>query len=342
MFKILCIVQAPVPSTDISIIRPFGFLEQQQAIQWQLTNEADFKLEFLHQVDIVIFHRNCHPNGIPILNAVQDAQIPFIYEIDDNYFELPEDLPIGRYMRNPRIVQMVELYFTSANMIKVGSPELVPLAAKYNKNIICHPYAVDLSILDNISPCKNNPFTIGYAGTIYHHQDFIFVIEPINRIANEFPFIHWDFIGCRPEGLENMPNQSFVPFNHNYPSFLQDLYQRNWQIGFLATWIDTPHNRCKTDNKLREYGACRIAGIYSNIPPYSHNVKHGETGLLVENNDEAWFEAMKNLITHENLRNKITAETRQWVEEQRSIPIVAGYWIELFNRILKSKGEKDG
>ncbi len=334
MLKILCIVQATVPSTEISIIRPFSYLERQQKVTWKLVKEASFQAELLEQKDIVIFHRNCHPNCRAIIDKVMAAGIPFVYEIDDNYFELPESLPIGRYMRNPYVVETLEKILCSASIVKVGSPELIPFITKYNQNIIFHPYAVDLSILDGVSPRQNNQFTIGYAGTIHHYQDFKFIGEAILRIAQEFPQVCWEFIGCIPEELQQLPNHTFTPFIPDYTQFLQNLFWRNWQIG-LCPILDLPHNRCKTDNKLREYGACQIAGVYSKIPPYSDVVKQQETGLLVDNTEEEWHEAIKLLITYSDLRIQITDQARKWVENERSIPVVAEGWMRLFQQLLE-------
>jgi glycosyltransferase involved in cell wall biosynthesis len=334
MLNILCIVQTPVPSTEISIIRPFSYLEQQREINWQLIKEAAFRPDLLHEVDVAVFHRNCHPNSLSILHAVKTAQIPAIYEIDDNFFELPEVLPIGRYMRNPRIVQTMEFFLRSADKVKVGSPELIPFVSQYTQNVIYQPYAVDLTLINHIRPREKDCFTIGYAGTIHHSPDLKFIIDPIRRIAEENPQIHWEFIGCRPEFMEDIPNHSFTPFIPQYTAFLQELYRRNWQIG-LSPILDLPHNRCKTDNKLREYSACRIPGIFSNIPPYSANIQHGKTGLLAENTGKAWLDAMKILINDESLRSKIAVQARKWVEEERSIPVIGQLWIELFHQLTK-------
>ena len=334
MLKILCIVQATVPSTEISIIRPFSYLEQQQEISWKLVEEASFQPELLEQVNIVVFHRNCHPNCRAIIDTVIAANTPMIYEIDDNYFEIPESLPIGRYMRNPSVIQTLEHILRSASVVKVGSPELIPFIAKYNQKTIFQPYAVDLSILEGISPRQNDRLTIGYAGTINHYHDFKFVNEAILRLANEFPQVCWDFIGCLPEELQQLPSLTFTPFIPDYTKFLQNLYWRNWQIG-LCPILDLPHNRCKTDNKSREYGACQIAGVYSKIPPYSGVVKQQETGLLVDNIEEEWYQAIRLLIINENLRINIADQARKWVEKERSIPVVAKGWLELFRQLLE-------
>lgn len=339
MLKILCIVQTTVPSTEISIIRPFSYLERQQKISWKLVKEVSFQPELLNQVDIVVFHRNCHFNCRTIIDKVKMADIPMIYEIDDNYFEMPESLPIGRYMRNPNVVQTLDYILRSADIVKVGSPELIPFLAKYNPKIIFQPYAVDLSILDGLLPRPNNQFTIGYAGTIHHYHDFKFLGEAIFRLAKEFPQVCWDFIGCLPEELKELPNKFFTPFIPDYPKFLQSLLLRNWRIG-LCPILDLPHNRCKTDNKLREYGACQIAGVYSKIPPYSLVVKQQETGLLVNNTKEDWYEAIKLLITNHDLRIQIADQARKWVEKERSIPIIADGWMNLFQQLLAEKSSK--
>jgi glycosyltransferase involved in cell wall biosynthesis len=336
MLKVLCIVQNVVPSTEISIIRPFSYLERLGEISWQLITEASFRPDLLVQVDIAVFHRNCHPGCREILNTVRAANIPVVYEIDDNFFELPENLPVGRYMRNPNVVQTIEYLLGSANIVKIGSPELGELISKYNSNIIHHPYAVDLNLLNNLTPVKNNRFTIGYAGTVNHQPDLEFLSGPVLRIAKEFPQVCWEFIGCLPVGLKALPQFVYTPFIADYATFLQFLFRRDWRIG-LCPILDLPHNRCKTDNKLREYGACHIPGIFSKIPPYSLVVKHGETGILAENTGEAWYEAIKSLICNEALRAKIADQVQRWVEKERSIPVVAQLWLDLLYG-LYSKG----
>ena len=35
--------------------------------------------------------------------------------------------------------------------------------------------------------------------------------EPIQQIAKEFPQIHWDFIGCLPEGAKSLSEHNFTP-----------------------------------------------------------------------------------------------------------------------------------
>lgn len=117
------------------------------------------------------------------------------------------------------------------------------------------------------------------------------------------------------------------------------MYRRNWDIG-LAPLLDTVYNRCKTDNKFREYGACGIAGIYSAIPPYTASVQHEITGLLTENTEDAWYHALKRLILEEVLRKSIAGNARKWISKNNSLPVIAGLWEELFSMLVQKKRGK--
>ena len=337
MRHVLCIVQSSVPSTEISLIRPFTYLQSIGKLTWKIVVEDQFSPELLKEIDIVIFQRNCRPNSRGILSIVKNAQIPVIYEIDDNFLKIPDNLPGSRYYKLPAVVNTIETFIKLANVVKAGSPEMIPELSQWNKNVVHHPYAVDLSIIDNMAPKKHNNFIIGYAGTIHHNYDFEPIIGAILQVAERFPDIHWEFIGCQPEGLEKINNIFFTKFQSSYECFLRDLYQRGWQIG-LAPLKDTPSNRCKTDNKFREYSACGIPGIYSNIPPYSRTIAANTTGLLADNTISAWTEALLSLIQNSNLRLQIAEQSRKWVEQYRSLPAIAELWESLFEMITNPEG----
>ena len=124
------------------------------------------------------------------------------------------------------------------------------------------------------------------------------------------------FWGCRPTGLAAVPDLAGIryhPIIHDYDRFLRSFSQAGFDIG-LAPLPDDAFHRCKTNNKFREYAACRIAGIYSNVDVYSDCVRDGETGLLVENNEDAWHAALVRLLESDSLRSEIQSRGRAYVE----------------------------
>ena len=94
MIKILCIVQTPVPSTEISIIRPFSYREEHQEIAWELVKEASFNWIYLIKLISSFFIQIATAMAGRSSKDGETAQIPMIDEIDDNYFDIPEDLPV--------------------------------------------------------------------------------------------------------------------------------------------------------------------------------------------------------------------------------------------------------
>ena len=102
---------------------------------------------------------------------------------------------------------------------------------------------------------------------------------------------------------------SFAGRVDNYAEFVKLMYARAWDIG-LAPLADTPSNQRKTNNECREYGACLIPGIYSDMSIYRASVNDRETGLLVPHIEDWWFEGMKTLIDLRDLRGRIAVNAR--------------------------------
>jgi hypothetical protein len=150
------------------------------------------------------------------------------------------------------------------------------------------------------------------------------------------------FWGFKPPGLRSLPAAFYHPPIPQYERFLRDFSSSGFQIG-LAPLSDTPFCRCKTNNKFREYGASRIAGVYSNVEPYASCVREGETGLLVANDPGAWYQAMRRLIEQRELRERIQAAARKHVEEHYSQDrFVELFWEQLQRARHRAAGAPAG
>jgi hypothetical protein len=123
----------------------------------------------------------------------------------------------------------------------------------------------------------------------------------------------------------------------DYRSFLRRFSREGFDIG-LAPLKDDIFHRSKSNNKFREYGACGIAGIYSDVEVYSDCVVDGETGLLVANDAESWFQAMVRLIEDEQLRKGIQKKAKEYVQTKYASEMFEKLWLQQIQRLLK--GEK--
>jgi hypothetical protein len=114
---------------------------------------------------------------------------------------------------------------------------------------------------------------------------------------------------------------------------MQAIYNMGYDIGLAPLKNDLFHNS-KTNNKFREYGACWVAGVYSNAEIYTDCVENGRTGLLVSNEEDAWYKAIKKLIDDPGLRESIQAEARAYVEKEYALNAFASSLMDDINQLL--------
>ena len=107
-----------------------------------------------------------------------------------------------------------------------------------------------------------------------------------------------------PERLIGAPNVVHHPWIKDYDAYLEFKISRRWDIG-MAPLMGTTFDRYKTSNKYREYGGCQVPAVYSRVSPFMESVRHHKTGLLVENEPEAWIAALEELVASPSVRSTI-------------------------------------
>jgi hypothetical protein len=124
--------------------------------------------------------------------------------------------------------------------------------------------------------------------------------------------VAFQFMGCVTERLARLPGAKVAEFTPDYESFARALQTTPMDVAIVSL-EDNLFNRCKSNIKWLEYSACGIAGVYSDLPPYNSCIRHGQTGLLVGNRVQDWFQAIDTLVTNVSLRRAIAQQARQEV-----------------------------
>jgi glycosyltransferase involved in cell wall biosynthesis len=118
-----------------------------------------------------------------------------------------------------------------------------------------------------------------------------------------------------------------------YPLFLQWFTTTpRWDVA-IAPLRDTAFGRCKSDVKLLDYAALGVPGVYSRVPAYAGSVRHGETGWLVENESDAWLEALATLLSDEELRRRTAAAAGRYLWRERTLARRAADWVATFREL---------
>jgi glycosyltransferase involved in cell wall biosynthesis len=117
---------------------------------------------------------------------------------------------------------------------------------------------------------------------------------------------------------------------------LRTLSRVDWSFA-IAPLADLPSARGKTDNKYREYGACRIPAIYSDHPVYSRGVTDGRNGLLVPHTEQGWYEGLQRMMADATLRENLARTAYDDVVARYPVEAAAQAWLDTFQDLLSRK-----
>jgi len=336
--RVLLVLPAFLPSATIYIIKPLTQLDRQGKIKFDSMLESEVTVPLLKSSDLVLFCRNMDPIHNWILEECLSYNIPTAYDLDDNFWEVPLDLPYAQLIRSPERIQQLEKYITSVDLLRVYSQHLHAVVSKYNTNAILVPPCIDMNLVPKEPlPKKDDKIRITYVTGRGGEDPLISLFsEDLLRLLDSFPGIvemHW--WGDIPKPFRKHPASYMHDIIHDYDNYLYQLARAGYDIG-LAPLTPTSFNLSKTNTKYRDYGACRIAGIYSTVEVYTSFVQHEQTGVLVDNQPSSWFEAMSRLVTDHELRNHITASAFQFVNDNYRQELVEVQWLELIDSLLKT------
>jgi hypothetical protein len=333
--RVLAILPRLSPSAWINVIKPLVALHEAGCVRAWVTLESLASPREIQRADVVVFSRNICPDRAGLLRMAVHCGVPVLYDLDDNFFEVPPDSAVGRACAQPRHLAMLCEYLSSATLVRVYSRPLLERVAQFNANVEMVAGAVDLGQIRAPAEVSSGPIKLVYAtGRLDDSLGEIF-LPALRRLLDEAgPRIEAHFWGPRPPvGLHGVRHHAVI---HNYDRFLRRFSSAGFEIG-LAPLADDIFHRSKTNTKFREYGACRIAGVYSDVDVYSDCVRHGETGLLVPNTTAGWYQALRRLVDDASLRRTIQQQARAVVEAHYSQERFESLFLEQIQRLVDNR-----
>ncbi|WP_236691534.1 glycosyltransferase [Ornatilinea apprima] len=340
--RVMAVLAKKMPSTMIGIVKPLEVLRNQGQINLRVFTENHVKPWHLNWPDVVVFGRNTEPLFDFVLEGILLNQIPTIFELDDNLWEVPQQLELGKYHRAPERIHQLEKYIACADLVRVYNPHIYARVEKLNPNVKMVKAGVDFRLLPPWPGIYRKPGKIRIAYPTSRIEDDLYsvFIHAVKNILDQYSHqVEFHLWGSIPAELQGLPAVKAHPKILDYNRFLRRFSRMGFEIG-LAPLVDNPFSVSKTNNKFREYGASGVAGVYSNIGPYVDSVEDGVTGLLVRNTQEAWQDAIEKLILNPTLRQQIQVNARQVVERDYNQKEVVQTWREDLRTVLgKTKTE---
>ncbi|WP_128562621.1 hypothetical protein, partial [Methylobacterium crusticola] len=291
---ILCLADGPGATWRISFERPLRAARARREVRFACLDEAALRvlppgaagagLRTLMEVlapDAVVMSRFAGPLVGPVLREAARAACPVVVHLDDDLFQVPDELGPAKAARHGAPARRGSLHAAcrGADLIYASTRALhlrlgragYPAPAVYGA-VYCaahEPFA-------DYAPRR--PPAIGYMGTSGHEADlaaWVPAVLALMRARADLRFETFGTVAMPPALAEAFPGRvSRRPPVADYDAFLDAMRGLGWAVG-LAPLRPTPFNAVKADTKLVEYAAAGIPAVVAEGPAYAEAVAAG-------------------------------------------------------------------
>lgn len=330
--RVLIFAPSLIPSIIIGVLRPLVMLERlgEVSLRLRLSGVDAFVEGDIQWCDVAAFCRNCEISDIKNLYRLKQLGKRIVYEIDDNFEEIPLNTELAFYHRSFYRLHVLRRFYELADLVRVYSVRMQQRAAALGANVRLVRSYFDMNLINNLPKPQEKSGIVRIAYPTGRIDDprleqffFTALRDVLAKFRGRVELHLWG--KSPPEQLAGIDGVFLNSINFRYEKFIKSLYLGGFDIG-LAPSINEPFFHSKTNNKYREFGGCAIAGIYSNTPPYADCVVQNISGLLVEDNADAWVEAISSLIENQPLRRKIVFQAQADVKENFNFAQAADSW----------------
>lgn len=281
-----------------------------------------------------------------ITTHCRKRNIRIVYDIDDLLLALPDEHP-ERDIYAPKSAGVFR-WLLEADEVWVSTEALRRRISQINPRANVVPNYIDDAVWTKPKASvathdPKYPVRLLYMGTTTHIADFELVKKTLKKLEKEFSkSIEICLIGILPNGSgENWYKIITSPetVGGKYPLFVNWMSNKPaFDIG-IAPLLDNEFNQCKSEIKFLDYSALGLATVASDLDGYSL-IRNGENGFRVKNTEEAWYEALKMLISDPVLRRQIQLTAQKDVFEKHGYSSVASHRTKLLSALLSENSKK--
>lgn len=241
------------------------------------------------------------------IDVCRDSDVLSIYDVDDNYFAVPEHNPAHSWYSQPAVQNNIKACAIASDIVTTSTEILGDVMRKLNPNTVVIPNYIDNSVLRIPRPAERDKVVVGWAGSATHDADFVGVKPQLFNMLFSHPDVVFAAIGG--DYASDLPRDRVrrFPWTRSTKRVYKSIAQ--FDIG-IAPLAKDDFNDSKSYIKALEYAALGIPIIASRQPAYEDFVIHEETGILVDSPAE-WGDALDLLIKDRNLRETLGGNARE-------------------------------
>lgn len=309
--------------------------------------EAEFQkaYENLKEYDIIFSSYHPDPSAFTLMQVLHDREgVQFVMDVDDDMFAINPDNPFWLKMTHEKVYQMQRMI---AHNAWITTPSQY-LAQRFRDRRKGHPDDSVTVIPNFISDDYKHPdfdnspdVVIGYMGGSSHYYDLhdSGVLEAIQKIMHEDKNVRLKLLGMFSDVYTPKQRTSFDPGVRG-TKFLTDLFPTMQFDIALAPLLDNEFNKGKSNIKWQESTRAGGAFVCSNVGPY-RDLPHTNAVKVAENTVDAWYAALKPLVTDAAKRKELVDNSRQDVMLNWKLENNWQHYKDLFERVHKEGTNAD-
>jgi glycosyltransferase involved in cell wall biosynthesis len=327
-----------------------GKVADRGLLTWRTALYERCRPEDLAGADLAVFNRPRFPEVPALLDHCREQGIPVLVMIDDNWIAAGREYPRFERLFTPG-KPAFEVFLDSlrrADAVLVFNPVLEEDVAPFARRVLRLPANVDLSLFAAAAArrvpgavrrepgaVRREPgFVAGFAGSPrWEPSGFRGLARFLARRPDARLLVMAHEV---PEELREVPAErlTFVPWQRDYAAYARSLAELRPDV-LVAPLDASRFSASKIPIKFLESAAVAAAGIYSRVLPYTDHVRDGETGLLVENREEAWTEALERLYADPDFRKGIAERALAEVRERFATERVLPAFLEALQQVVR-------
>lgn len=244
----------------------------------------------LFDYDVVIGQRIAGKNDL-WEKVCADPNTLAVYDLDDDLLHVDPQNEAIYSIYNPMTEDTWYNIFI-ADRVTVSTPKLAEMLDQQlhlGDRLYVLPNCLPQSWMDYRPPPA--PTVIGWAGSMFHKQDWLTLPGELESLAREFPQMSFHTMGANYLAGYRLP----VRFT-NWSTMEAYHSQMNFSFGVVPL-LRSPFNDMKSHCKVLEYAAKGIPAVAQNIGQYPDFIEHGKNGLLVHpDQDSDWHWQLRQMM----------------------------------------------
>jgi len=281
----------------------------------------------------VIVCRTLAPAWLDALEQQRSRLAGCYYLIDDDLAAAAADvrLPAGyrqrmalHAARQPRLLALVD------EVVACCVPLVEGMRTRHPRVSLLEPPL--LAPLPSLEHFASSAWRQGFHGTRAHLHDLEQIGPALASAHDQYGALSFEIMLGRftPDslrGLERVTSPSPLAWKH----FLAYQRRTRFHIGVAPLW-PTAFNRGKSHIKFLDIAAMGGVGIFSHRSPYADIVSHGEDGLLVEDDPQAWLAAIDELMASPERTREMAHRAGQKASARGDITKTRSFWSQRTKR----------